>query len=410
LLDFSIERLESRQLLAGVVNMTVNGAGDLILNGDGQDNRIEITMQPMDGEFIGVVNGLDGTTIRFQGQDAFQQLFEIVPDSARGETQRDIRVSLRGGDDQLEINPWIGAVGLGLNVGRNLRVDLGTGNDQFSYQGSGGFEQDFQGVTVTAPQTIVIGDMTVFGRGGDDLVDVDLITVVERLRVNTGSSDTVSLAPGGDMVLMDDIIAGSADFIGGANNTLMELDGLVVGANLRMTGSGGTDWLSFRSAVVFGDVRVDLGSGIQDALFVGDGRLMGDLDVTGAGGSQFVHFVQATENLNVAGETDIRLGSGDDLVSVSSLGTRGFQGRFTARMGGGDDLTQIQGNTAFESSISFIMGGGDDVIRFIDNAVVPPIAFQDVLLHGGSGEDEVVNLDDLFLVGELEMISIENQV
>ena len=60
-LEFSVESLESRQLLAGNVTVEVTSARDLVINGDDFANSVQVDVQ-MYLDML-VVHSLDGTTL-----------------------------------------------------------------------------------------------------------------------------------------------------------------------------------------------------------------------------------------------------------------------------------------------------------------------------------------------------------
>ena len=106
-----VEQLEKRQLLAGTVFATVSPTGNLIVNGDGNDNDITVVV---DQAGFASVTGNDGESIVTRGLD------QIVT--------RNVTIRLKGGDDSLLIQQS--------QINGKLRVASGAGNDNVQLRDS----------------------------------------------------------------------------------------------------------------------------------------------------------------------------------------------------------------------------------------------------------------------------------
>ncbi len=408
-LVFDVESLETRQLLAGNVAMSINGAGDLRLNGDSQDNHVEISMAVVNGEFVGEVRGLAGTTIQFNGQQATTHQFELAESQfGTPASVRDVRVSLGGGDDNLRIVPWLGAVSRGFNVGRDLRVNLGTGDDTFEYRGAGGTEINIDGLPVFLADTYVVGDARIAGQSGNDTLEFNQLTAFGSLDVLSGAADGARAFDASDLIEINDSagLAG-ASIVGGARATEIKIDGLGTDeGDLVIRGGGGHDDLLLDRLVSGGDTRLDLGSGValREILVLGNSRLNSDLDITGGGGSQRVIFSTDGIGLEVDGTTDLRLGGNNDEVVMSGDGLKFFTGDVSLNLGGGNDILSIMASTFMFGDLAVSLGAGSDDVA-ISGA---PLVSGDLFVQGGAGFDEVENRIALFAGGTSEWVSIND--
>ena len=411
-LHFDVESLESRKMLAAnIVNMSTNGAGDVVLSGNGEDNHVEVSLELINGEFRGVIRGHDGTQIRYLGQAASEQAFDVQftegdPVAEARTTMGDLRISLGGGDDTLEINPWVGAVGVGLNVGGDLRVDLGAGNDVFDYTGVGG---DYLPGDVFAPHTFVAGDSLVRGQAGDDLIEITNVSLGANATINEGASATPFPGDSGGFVMLNDVAAGNLELRGGAKDQHFLIDGLMA-FDLEMSGGNGSDLLRVRRGTIFGDVLMDAGSTTSHTDHIRfSGIVYGDLDMRGAGGSQRV----STYAASIQGKTEIRLGGGEDLVFLAGgiPFPLNFGDDIAIRTGAGDDVVAINGQTSLAGNLRIEAGGGNDVMRvdYDETSLgLPPMVLGSIQVFGGGGFDIVSNFHRIISAGEKIYTSIED--
>ena len=408
-------------MLSGNVTMIVNGAGDIILNGDNQNNHIEITME-LDGDgFVGVVRGRDGTTVTRNGQASSSQFFDVQPTDTEiipglinsnnsQSTLGDLRVAMNGGDDRVDIVPWLGAVAIGVGVGGDLRVDLGTGNDTLEFHGSGSTDyKDMFGVTRAIPWTIVAGRTDVFGRGGDDDVELRGVSFAERLSVNEGSAGLRFPGDGGAFIELNSVATGGdVSLVAAANSQDIYVSDAYVSGRLNLSSGSGRDVIRVDRAFVMERVLTNAGSSPgREFMALDDSGFRNDLVIRSTAGDQTVQI----NGITGTGNVDVRLGAGDDALSTSSGGFSRFGGEFMVYGGGGDDEITLTGAVIWGNDVDVISGGGADVIR-VHYATDfqgpnPPRIFGDIKFHGGGGVDEVIDIDDLEYHGELDLISIE---
>src|SRR5262245_15198381 len=227
----------------GIVTVRVDRAGNLLVDGDGEDNEIQIS--PVDIG-VGTVTGLGTTRVNGGERASFTGVVG------------DFRIRMRDGDDEVRIED-----GDGNHVPDDLDVDTGHGDDFVLVQGF--FVHDDLRLrtgpgndTIELANTVVVSDLSELHPGsGDDRVlfrpaEVpDLLIVFEddfQLRTGTGR-DFVSIA-GARFVQGCDIDLNDGDDLG-------EPGGIVGG--LCVCGS------TFEAVDVFHDVRFGGGDG-QDGV------------------------------------------------------------------------------------------------------------------------------------------------
>jgi hypothetical protein len=215
-----LESLESRQLLAGNVFVTVDG-GDLIVTGDARANEIQILQALQNGEPIPgqyVITGLNNTTINNQPADRFTDVTD------------DFIIKLNGGNDilamgngttadfvipdDLEIDTAEGNDVLRLDridVGDDATINTGNGADSLSMALRVGFLPRDNGDNslfintgarsdnVLLRNTFVRADLSI-NTGPDQYADT-----VDMLMMNIGDDTTLNTGGGDDTVRMSDV-------------------------------------------------------------------------------------------------------------------------------------------------------------------------------------------------------------
>ena len=154
----TVERFESRTLLAGVVSMEINGEGNLVITGDDSGNEFLVTQA---GDTFTISDPED-----FDFDTGGETLFDVGggpvsgPVSVTG-TVNDVFISVGGANDFVTL--------VELNVG-NIEVNGGTGHNEFLLKDS-----------------IANGDVTITnGDGGDftqtvvELDDEEEITTITQ--------------------------------------------------------------------------------------------------------------------------------------------------------------------------------------------------------------------------------------
>jgi len=205
-LEFHIEQLECRQLLAGNVIAVITASGDLKITGDNESNLV--TVSEMDSNAL-QLSPDSGTAIN---------------GGALGETAilhnpgalRDLRIDMKGGDDTivvqgLSFRNGIAKGGSGndgifflddVEFTGNLKIFLDSGvNGEGSFSG---FDQNVTQLGNVEGKTTIKGSathdlislesvhghkLTVATRGGDDAVMLTGITAKNSVNINLGSGD-----------------------------------------------------------------------------------------------------------------------------------------------------------------------------------------------------------------------------
>ena len=196
-LAFEIEKLETREMLAGDVDVIVRD-GDVFVRGDSQDNSIEVTLDS-DGRLI--VTGLDGTTvnngetgitannltIRMRGGD--DQV--IVQTDANLNIANDLSIFGNGGDDRIELKSGVGGETIvEAGSGRNSIMTENFFPDGDVLIGSGCGSDN---ILITLVQSNDI-EFVVKTRGGADSIDV-ISSNFNTLDIETaGGNDSVRIA------------------------------------------------------------------------------------------------------------------------------------------------------------------------------------------------------------------------
>lgn len=254
-LEFSLDRLEQRQMMAGDVSVQVTG-GDLRITGDELGNGIEIN-QVGNGQYRVVGLYLDGSQTTVNGQASF--LAQGVSD--------DFTIRMRGGGDYVRV--YESAV----NVPDDMRIELGDGNDR-----------------VYLDRLSVGDDLTILGQEGND------VFYINRLDVGTQRSH-------GDFQLnMGDGI------------NIMEVYGASIRRNTTITGGRNEDFVEMAWNDFGNDLNVNTRQGI-DSISMHASTVDDDLTITsGSGGDARDHL--GLDNLTIGDRLLVRTGSGGDSLQI----------------------------------------------------------------------------------------------
>ncbi len=95
-LEFDVDSLESRVMMAGDVSMRLSAKGDLIVTGDGSSNHVQVSNIINNGRFVRA-EGAFGTTIN----GANSVLLEAP------QNLRQVRINLRGGNNTLSTSKLV---------------------------------------------------------------------------------------------------------------------------------------------------------------------------------------------------------------------------------------------------------------------------------------------------------------
>jgi hypothetical protein len=258
----AIENLESRQQLAGMVELALDGT-TWTLTGDAAANGIEIEQQAP-GDFLikGTYQGGEITKIKLAGFDNFvDTTFRVL-----GEVSN-LNVNLGGASDRLRIvgrGPGIDALRVNsmLNINtadgddevemkyavvRNLLMDLGAGNDKASMYGIelppwGGWYYSFPSIVTGA---------------GKDRVEVEG-SQFRFLRVDTGADN--------DAVVVQEVTATSMQILTGAGQDELAVVGSEFASRLTIDTGADNDQAAL-FAVSADEIFAQMGDG-DDYLYL----------------------------------------------------------------------------------------------------------------------------------------------
>lgn len=334
----NIERLEDRRLLAGNVTAAINGAGDLIIQGDGEDNAVSVEI---DSAGNVIVEGDSTTTVDDSGL-------------AGSVVSGDVIVNLRGGDDVVIIAGEEGpstSHRTSIPV-EDIRITTGAGNDEamvgFANRGiriagdatiNAGSGDDYAGVKYSD----IDGGVSISGSGGNDVAGIGDSVANDFVFRGGAGDDTVSVI---ESVTIEQIelVLGSGD-----NDARVEDS---AGAGLTITSTSGADTIEIDSFnAKYENVNLRTG-GNNDDITIDGLNDVAELRIQTAGGDDSVEIRDAE-----AEETLINTGGGDDEV-FAALSTFG-ESQFT--MGGGDDSLGFSSSSAFGRANG---GAGGDVFSF----------------------------------------------
>jgi hypothetical protein len=258
----AIERFEDRENPSGTVSAAIMANGALSLNGDANDNDVQISLTGGGA----VVTGLNGTTISANGTTGTSATLNGNISS--------LRVNLRGGNDHLSL-----ATAAAFSLTGNASIDLGPGNNTLDLATNGALN--------------IGGDLRVTAGNG-----LDTINVRGGLGSMIGGHAKLNLGAGGSVVNIQDVsINGKAGLAvaAGMGSDTVTLNGDVVAGGVSV--SGGLDQLTVNVDAtdnISGQMMVSGGSDVSMDL---SGGTLGGLNVNGG--------ANANTNVNVTGSTTI---------------------------------------------------------------------------------------------------------
>ena len=273
-LEFNFEPLERRQMLAGTVRIEISNAGDFRLRGDNADNQFTVEQGSSSLRFT----SLDGTTFEFNGNESTQLFIGGAP--------RDVRIDLRGGDDEIRFEA--------VDVADDLIIRGGAGSDQITMAGS------------------MVGDDTRIDGGSgrfDDRLVIEDSVIGDDVRLNIGAGQIASVTAAdcadvsgstihGDLnirgsrgkscvILQDSDVNGKTAVNTGRDNDSVVIDGMELASDIRISTSSGEDDVTLEHSDVAG-LRVSFGSG--DDYLRSDSRMdfLGSVRFDGGSGTDLV--------------------------------------------------------------------------------------------------------------------------
>ena len=266
--SLSFESLESKQLLAGDVVVSLVG-GNLFIKGDDAANLIAISANGTEANSF-VIRGLEGTTVHIEGSTTPAPDTGLVVNGVRG----GINVTMEGGDDEVQVSQ--------VDIKRGLSIRTGAGND-----------------VVTIHDARVRGVISVATGADDDAVEI-------------GPADQLPDSPAVDSpnasvrAALIDVLLGEGGDTARVNSVLAQ-GAIVVG------GGGGDDQLSLNNVRTTG-VILNGGEGTGgDTINVVRVKAVVAVMAGGAGADHVSVVDSAFTSLNVA------LGSGDDTLSLQKV-------------------------------------------------------------------------------------------
>ncbi len=303
------ESLESRELLAGVVGVSVSSAGDLTVVGDNDSNQV--VLQVTAGGIR--ITGLSGTRLRFQNQTFNAGVPLSLPS---GLNVRDISVSLRGGDDSMSAE-----VDSALTVGRNVSIHTANGNDdllvsataRLSVNGwldiSTGAGDDSVGILADDATIRVAGSAWIFTGEGNDNVFIGDAAILDSI----GTTDEVLAIPNNSGTAAAQAIQFGRDLWvnTGADGDAAALAGVAVQRDATInTGGGRVDNLGITNLWIGRNLTLNYGddNAIQNV------TVNGNLTVRSGGSNDRF----AVDRIMVRGDVDIDLGGGNDSMALGA--------------------------------------------------------------------------------------------
>lgn len=323
------ERLEERRLLAGNVTATINAGGDLIVNGDGEDNDISILIDDAgnvellsDASTFVDDSGLDGKTV-----------------------SRNVVVNMRGGNDQVVIADDVGDGDWTRIPVENIRVSAGSGDDtaivtQLNITGdvrlNGGAGND----ALDVKYSDILGSVTLSGGGGNDRGITEGLIVEEDLDIGLGTGNDEAFVL--DTYVVEDLSIS----VGSGDNDVVVRDSGALG--LKVNSTGGADSIEIENfEAKYESVNISTGGGVDEVTITG----LTDVDQLkiGTGGGDDVVFVSDAE----AEQTQLNTASGDDEARIAYSDF----GEAQITMGSGDDALTIHSSTGYGTAKG---NGGED--------------------------------------------------
>lgn len=290
--SLSFESLESKQLLAGDVTVSVV-AGNLLIRGDEAANHVAISQGNDANSFV--IRGLDGTNVTLAGSSTPAPETGLVVTGVRGR----VNVNMLGGNDQVDVT--------GVKTRLGMSVETGGGND-----------------TVTMQNVSVGGFLSVVTGDGDDTVQLGSAATSDAAAAVSDSTASVKAGLAIDLVLGDGVDSAQL-------NSVSAPGALFVGGGL------GADTIgvhNVRSASLI--LNGGLGDGV-DQIDVSQAKSIAAVITTGGGADRVGIVDSAFTSLNVA------LGGGDDSLSLQKV-----KSKVTVLAGGegsGDTLTDAGENS-----------------------------------------------------------------
>ena len=232
-------------------------------------------------------------------------------------------------------------------------------------------------------------------KGGDDVIDVNLLQLSGGLTVNNGGS-----ANGNALTLSNSRIGGTVTVINGANaagGDQIVVNNVEIGRNLVVSNGAGLSIVNLNSNVLIGgNLSVTSGTG-QDTVTLIDVSIGGKLTATLGNGGSTVTLVSSLVHKSVL----FQGGTNSDSLRVAD---QWIGGSLTAKLGGGLDEVELDTpipptsttGSRIDGRLTLNMGAGQAVIEI--GTEKPVIVGGAVTLITGD-EDDFISFDDFIFLG-----------
>lgn len=427
------ESLEDRRLLS--ITAWIND-GNLIVRGTTADDSVAIfVLEP--GVYS--VVGENGTMLNGEVEGQFT--------TNPGEVYRDVKIDLRGGDDNLYIGSGLLTASQEMDGGeqlaesdfpRDLKIKMGSGDDRVTLEGvsvardteidtSDGFDEVFVAGEGPFGANWFGRDLKTDTGNHADLVEVaggeSLLYVKKELKIKTGSgNDSVSV----DLVDLGRLSIDTGDHSDLVVVSSLPVDGedqndfnaeqftgelpttIFVEENVSIDTGSGNDGVVLGTAEVGGDLKISTKAGL-DGIVVAQSFIAGDLQIKSGKHSDLV----AVSAVEVGDDADIETDSGDDSVGLQGLLV---SDEFELSTGDGNDTIDaaIPLVGLVEQVLDFADMAGlelpDEVVESLPTILAPPedegffpsLGARQIEIETGSGSDWA-SLVDLAFTEEFEL-------
>jgi large repetitive protein len=268
-----MERLESRQLMAGDVMVALEGSL-LKVNGDNLDNQIAITRNTA-GDVV--VSGQTGTLVNGMAS------FRLVRPSINA-----VEIRMEGGNDVVSLR--------NLQVANDMFIDLGSGNDRLT-------------TPATTPNTVG-ANLAIYGSEGNDIVQLNRVTVREDLFVD-GGLGTLQAS------LVDSVIDKTATMVADDLADVITFRNTRVGLDVNIETKGGSDQVNLTDLSAFQlAVNTDANGLVGlDRVTMNRVTTIEDLGVFTGAGADIVRMTDVSSGKSIT----VSLDEGNDLLVMARV-------------------------------------------------------------------------------------------
>ena len=315
---FHFERLETRDLLAGNVNVAVN-AGELDITGDAASNAIQVT-QLASGQWkvTGIATKINGGNAAFTTTNA-------------NPVTGDIDISLGQGNNTLQM--------LNGNAPANVNIISGSGNDVLKLS------------NLTCNPSV--GTISIDAGDGSNVATLTNITTGFEISI-TGGANADAIAVSNVDTLALEISAGNGTNVIALNNASTR--------DMHISGGANTDSVALNNVSSFKDLEVDLGDG-TNALTLNHFSQSDSFSTTITAGNGRNSITLANVNLERSpdgGHLSIQTGDGPDAISLANVHLSGCPLSIIA--GNGNDVIALASVAVVGGGVGIDTGGGTNAV------------------------------------------------